>query len=343
MIFGIHENELTAKDIDILSSFMTRFIPNLPTTTAEAQRWLEHIENSKDKANDDTKEVFRFVYFSMSQNQNDANTFQEALNELFQTNVPILWISPSDGVIVETIPFPESMISYEQIIHIFIADLSENSKDKVNDDTKEVFRFVYFSMSQNQNDANTFQEALNELFQTNVPILWISPSDGVIVETIPFPESMISYEQFIHIFIADLSVNIRFYIGEIKDSYNELKVYYEDMLHKVPIVFSLTSKEVVYYTEAIPYLLIYEMTSQEREQLATSILKHFKHDIEMIETLEMFFQANFNISETAKKMYMHRNSVQYRLDKYMNETGINIQRFDEAIAVKLALLAKKQE
>jgi len=262
MIFGIHENELTAKDIDILSSFLTRFIPNLPPTTAEAQRWLEHIENSKDNANDDAKEVFRFVYFSMSQNQNDANTFQEALNELFQTNVPILWVSPSDGVIVETIPFPESMINYEQ---------------------------------------------------------------------------------FIHIFIADLSVNIRFYIGEIKDSYNELKVYYEEMLHKVPIVFSLTSKEVVYYTEAIPYLLIYEMTSQEREQLATSILKHFKHDIEMIETLEMFFQANFNISETAKKMYMHRNSVQYRLDKYMNETGINIQRFDEAIAVKLALLAKKQE
>lgn len=58
----------------------------------------------------------------------------------------------------------------------------------------------------------------------------------------------------------------------------------------------------------------------------------------MQKTLVNFFQHNLNISETAKNMYMHRNSLQYRIDKFINETGIDIQKFDLAFVVKLALI-----
>ena len=107
------------------------------------------------------------------------------------------------------------------------------------------------------------------------------------------------------------------------------------------IIFQLTNKEVISYQQSIPYLLLHQTDQQTKKQLITSILKKFERDEEMLQTLEMFLNYNLNVSETAKKMYMHRNSLQYRIDKFMNETGINIQNFDEALAVKLALIARK--
>lgn len=256
--FGIHEDDLTSKDIGILSTVLTRFVPSLPTPTPEAQRW------------------------------------------------------------------------YERIHHFD------------NEQAKEAFRFVFFSMPKDQIESEVFQEAVNTLFNTPVPILWMNEMEGILIELIPFLDSKVNYDQFIHVFIADLSVKIRFYIGEVKHTYQGLKNYYEDILQTAAIAFQSINKEVVHYAEATPHLLLHKMDTKEKEQLVTNILKNFQHDAEMIQTLNVFFDSNLNISETAKKLYMHRNSVQYRIDKYINETGINIQKFDEAIAVKLALLAKHQ-
>lgn len=218
-------------------------------------------------------------------------------------------------------------------------------QQRINEPTDEVaqetFRFIYFLMSKNQIDPEVFQEALNELFHKEIPIIWFNEVEGIFIEPISLLDPKVNYDEFIHVLIADLSVNIRFYIGETRNSFTGLKAYYDNILNQVPIVFSSTNKEVVYYAESIGYLLLHRLSIEEKECFLTSILKDFKNDPEMLQTLNVFFESNLNISETAKKMYMHRNSVQYRLDKYINETGINIQRFNEAISVKIALLIKE--
>src|SRR5699024_1103600 len=102
-----------------------------------------------------------------------------------------------------------------------------------------------------------------------------------------------------------------------------------------------SKQNVIHYTEAVPYLLIQQLSSSERAQFASSILKDFETDQEMLQTLHMFFKYHLNISETAKHMYMHRNSLQYRIDKFTKETGISVQSFSDALTVKLALLATR--
>lgn len=60
-------------------------------------------------------------------------------------------------------------------------------------------------------------------------------------------------------------------------------------------------------------------------------------DPEMIQTLETFFDLDCNVSETAKRLYIHRNTLLYRLDKFKQETGLDVRSFNQAVHVKLAL------
>ncbi|MFD0957920.1 PucR family transcriptional regulator [Paenibacillus chungangensis] len=62
---------------------------------------------------------------------------------------------------------------------------------------------------------------------------------------------------------------------------------------------------------------------------------------EMLATLETFFQLDCNVSETAKKLYIHRNTLLYRLDKLKQETGLDVRQFRDAVLVKIILLLYK--
>lgn len=64
-------------------------------------------------------------------------------------------------------------------------------------------------------------------------------------------------------------------------------------------------------------------------------------DAETLTTLESFFSQDCNVSETAKKLYIHRNTLLYRLDKFKQETGLDVRTFNDAVLVKLALLLYK--
>jgi sugar diacid utilization regulator len=64
-------------------------------------------------------------------------------------------------------------------------------------------------------------------------------------------------------------------------------------------------------------------------------------DPETMTTLEHFFRIDCNVSETAKKLYIHRNTLLYRLDKFKQETGLDVRTFNDAVLVKIALLLYK--
>ncbi|AWB42898.1 transcriptional regulator [Paenibacillus sp. CAA11] len=65
------------------------------------------------------------------------------------------------------------------------------------------------------------------------------------------------------------------------------------------------------------------------------------NDAETLTTLETFFQLDCNVSETAKRLYIHRNTLLYRMDKIKQETGLDVRSFRDAVLVKLTLLLYK--
>jgi carbohydrate diacid regulator len=61
---------------------------------------------------------------------------------------------------------------------------------------------------------------------------------------------------------------------------------------------------------------------------------------EMVNTVEVFFKNNLNISDSARILYIHRNTLLYRLDKIQKVTGLDIRKFEDAVVFKLVYLLK---
>ena len=64
-------------------------------------------------------------------------------------------------------------------------------------------------------------------------------------------------------------------------------------------------------------------------------------DAETLYTINQFFENNLNISETSRQLYVHRNTLVYRLEKIKKITGLDLREFDDAIVFKVALMVKK--
>lgn len=60
-------------------------------------------------------------------------------------------------------------------------------------------------------------------------------------------------------------------------------------------------------------------------------------DVEMQTTLGRFFELDCNVSETAKQLFIHRNTLLYRFDKFKQETGFDVRSFSDAVLVRIAL------
>ena len=64
-------------------------------------------------------------------------------------------------------------------------------------------------------------------------------------------------------------------------------------------------------------------------------------DEETLTTIYKFFENSLNVSETSRQLYIHRNTLVYRLDKLQKSTGLDLRVFEDAITFKIALMVVK--
>ena len=62
---------------------------------------------------------------------------------------------------------------------------------------------------------------------------------------------------------------------------------------------------------------------------------------EMLYTIDMFFKKDLNLSDTARQLYIHRNTLVYRLDKVQKQTGLDLRSFTDAVTFKILMELKK--
>ena len=81
--------------------------------------------------------------------------------------------------------------------------------------------------------------------------------------------------------------------------------------------------------------------SEYLDMLLDASARDIFDDREMINTAEEFFNNSLNVSETARKLYLHRNTLNYRLDKIEKSTGLNIRKIADAITFKMITIILK--
>ena len=128
------------------------------------------------------------------------------------------------------------------------------------------------------------------------------------------------------------------HLRELADAYKEAQVAIE-----VGKVFE-TEKTIINYENLGIGRLIYQLPTTLCEIFLSEVFKKNSIDTldqETLFTINKFFENNLNVSETSRKLFVHRNTLVYRLEKIKKLTGLDLREFDDAIIFKVALMVKK--
>ncbi|WP_186579196.1 PucR family transcriptional regulator [Aquibacillus kalidii] len=220
-----------------------------------------------------------------------------------------------------------------------------NGGDQTKFKTEEIlnYRFIYFSLSDDTVDPISFREAVHGLFPSKVPILWENNHEGVIIqENWKSSDESISYLEIIDVLTSDFYMNVHLFEGPIFYDTNSAAHHYEWIKKCFRTVLPYSKGKFSNYVSSLPYLLINHFDESYVETLIDSILKETKTEEELLNTIHVFLECNSNATLAAKKLYMHRNSLQYRVDKFIEKTGIDVKQFEGAIAVYLTLILRNK-
>ena len=128
------------------------------------------------------------------------------------------------------------------------------------------------------------------------------------------------------------------HLRELADSYKEAQTAIE-----VGKVFD-NEKSVMHYENLGIGRLIYQLPTTLCEIFLREVFKKNSLDSldqETLFTINKFFENNLNVSETSRKLFVHRNTLVYRLEKIRKLTGLDLRQFDHAIVFRVALMVRQ--
>lgn len=127
-------------------------------------------------------------------------------------------------------------------------------------------------------------------------------------------------------------------IKDLARSFKEAKIAIE-----VGKVFD-TEKSIISYENLGVARLIYHLPTTLCEMFLKEVFKRGSIeslDQETLFTIQRFFENNLNVSETSRRLFVHRNTLVYRLEKIKKLTGLDLREFEDAIVFKVALMVRK--
>ena len=144
---------------------------------------------------------------------------------------------------------------------------------------------------------------------------------------------------------TELGIKTVIGIGTISDHLRELADSYKEAQTAIDVgkVFD-TEKSIINYEKLGIGRLIYQLPTTLCEIFLGEVFK--KNSIDSLDqetlfTINKFFENSLNVSETSRKLFVHRNTLVYRLEKIRKLTGLDLRQFDHAIVFRVALMVRQ--
>lgn len=140
---------------------------------------------------------------------------------------------------------------------------------------------------------------------------------------------------------AEAMVKVRVGYGNVVDKLPDIAKSYQEakMALEVGSIFYVESETISYSRLGIGRL-IYQLPMSLCEMFIKEIFgeRNLNLDEETMVTIQRFFENNLNISETARQLYIHRNTLVYRLERLQKMIGLDIRIFEDAMTFKIAMM-----
>jgi len=200
-------------------------------------------------------------------------------------------------------------------------------------------RFYYFYSNRPIEEKEIFLEIVSGVIP-NPSIVWLNNQHGWIVDEAPSSTAQVDeLVQLVESVTSDFYIDVQIFIGQLHEVNPFIKKkIQEEMDYVQRFKQSQTSKNHLFtFSDVLSFHFVNCDKPFSNELLSDLLIKVFQ-DQELIQTIKQFIECNLNVTQTAKKMFMHRNSVQYRIEKFVELTGIDIRQFKEALTVYLLIL-----
>jgi len=144
---------------------------------------------------------------------------------------------------------------------------------------------------------------------------------------------------------SELYVRTVIGIGTVVPGLKDLAASYKEAQIAIEVgkVFD-TEKSIINFENLGLGRLIYQLPITMCEMFLSEVFKKSSIealDQEMLITIQKFFENSLNVSETSRKLFVHRNTLVYRLEKIKKLTGLDLREFDHAIIFKVAMMVRK--
>ncbi|MBQ3492891.1 MAG: helix-turn-helix domain-containing protein [Clostridia bacterium] len=160
-------------------------------------------------------------------------------------------------------------------------------------------------------------------------------------------QSSTEYAEFLRQSVyEETGVSVRISIGGTVKTIADLSTSYSQAMTAVRMCNAINSKgEVHSFKEYMLIKMIEDLPKYKLNEYLETLLDSGAREIflddEMINTAEEFLENSLNVSETSRKLYLHRNTLTYRLDKIEKATGLNIRKFSDAVTFRLITILSK--
>lgn len=211
----------------------------------------------------------------------------------------------------------------------------------------EVRRVVYVIETKYEKD-NTAMEIVKGLFnnQTKDFITAVNEKSIILVQELREQDGYDEVEQTAQMLRdmlnSEAMSSVKIAYGTIVNEIRQVSRSYKEatMALDVGKIFYM-EKSIIAYNKLGIGRLIYQLPIPLCQMFMREVFTEVtpdSFDDETLTTINKFFENNLNVSETARQLYVHRNTLVYRLEKLQKSTGLDIRVFDDALTFKIALM-----
>ncbi len=232
--------------------------------------------------------------------------------------------------------------------NIMLGDIYARAKDL--HFATEAFRAVFLIRQVGLTDLSAV-DVIHSIYpdRQNDFVVSVSETDVVLIkqvqESVTGKELIHMAQQISNALENELKIKVVIGIGTVVGHIRDLARAYKEAQMAIDVgkVFD-TERTIVNYDNLGIGRLIYQLPTTLCEMFLQEVFKKNPIDAldqETLFTINKFFENNLNVSETARKLFVHRNTLVYRLEKIKKLTGLDLREFDDAITFKVALMVKQ--
>ena len=232
--------------------------------------------------------------------------------------------------------------------NLLLVDIYNRAK-KLHIDT-EVRRVIFIIESTRDRDSSTLESVrtllggktkdfITAVDEKNIIVVKeLSPADG-------YPEMEKTAREILDLLKSEGEEGVHIAYGTIISDIKEVSKSYKEAKLALDVgkIF-FNEKDIIAYSSLGIGRLIYQLPIPLCKMFIREIFEGKspdEFDEETLTTINKFFENNLNVSETSRQLYIHRNTLVYRLDKLQKSTGLDLRVFEDAITFKIALMVVK--